>query len=256
MTAVIADVLDGAHDIDLQPFNGFGGLQGGVIAAIMLREMRAVAAPDLVPIELTAHLVRPVTERLRVRPELTHDGRSTKLASATATSGGTTAAVATAVLAPPRRPDVPTDPGRPPVVDFPLEDARRFVVPPEFVPISTRIEIRPATAPLPFSGSTEPSLCAWIRIGERVEDPWERLLILADALAPSFAAVLSDMRPIPTVRTTVRFTPEVATEEVDWVLVHSTTVDASRDGWLTEDIRIWTPDGVPLATSSQLRTLR
>lgn len=256
MTAVIADVLDGAHGVDLRPFNGFGGLQGGVVAAIMLREMRTAASPDLVPIELTAHLVRPVTERLDVRAELAHEGRATQLATATATSGGRTAAVATAVLAAPRRPDVPTDPGRPPVVDIPLDRARRFVVPPEFVPISTRIEIRPATAPLPFSASTEPNLCAWIRLNERVEDPWERLLVLSDALAPSFSAVLSELRTIPTVRTTVRFTPAVATAEVDWVLVDSTTVDASDDGWLTEDIRIWTPDGVPLATSSQLRTIR
>lgn len=250
------DVLDGTHGIDLRPFHGFGGLQGGLVAAIALREMRSIAPADAVPIELTAHLVRPVTEPLEVHAEIAHRGRAVSLATATATSREHTAAVATAVLSPPRRPDVPTRRVRAPEVDFALEGARRFVVPPEFVPISTRIEIRPATAPLPFSASPEPNLRAWIRLGEPVADPWERLLVLADALAPSFSAVMTQLRTVPTVRTTVRFTPEVATADIDWVLVDATTVDASDDGWLTEDIRMWTPDGTPLATSSQLRTIR
>ncbi|WP_313362911.1 thioesterase family protein [Microbacterium sp.] len=256
MTAVIADVLDGGRDLDLRPFNGFGGLQGGVVAAVALREMRAVATADLVPTEITAHLVRPVTEQLEVRADVAHEGRSLSLTTATVTSAGRTAATATAVLSASRRPDVPTDPGRPPVVDFPLDRAERFAPPPEFVPISTRMELRLATTAVPFSGSPEPRLCAWIRLTERLEDPWERLLVLADALPPSFSAVLTEMRMIPTVRTTVRFTPEVATADAEWVLVEATTADASSDGWHTEEIRVWTPEGVPLATSSQLRTIR
>lgn len=254
--ARIADVLDGADDIDLRPFNGFGGLQGGLVAALALRRMREAGPNDLVPIELTAHLVRPVTERLEIGAEVVHRGRAVHLATATATSGGQHAALATAVLAPPRRADVPTRRVPAPVVDFALESAERFVVPPEFVPFSTRTEIRPATSPLPFSGSPEPRLCAWIRLTERVDDPWERLLILADTLAPALSAVMTEMRPIPTVRTTVRFTPEVASADPEWVLVDAVTADASSDGWHTEDIRLWTPDGVPLATSSQLRTVR
>ena len=251
----IADVLAG-DALDLRPFNGFGGLQGGIVAAIALREMRAVAGPGLVPVELTAHLVRPVDSRLGVEAEVTHRGRAVTVVSATASAGARTAAVATAVLGSERRPGVPTTRVPWPTVEHPLEDAQPFLVPPEFAPIGTRIEIRPATAPLPFSSSPEPNLRAWIRISEPVDDPWERLLVLADALAPSFSAVLSGLRPMPTVRTTVRFTPEVATEDFSWVLVDAVTVDASDDGWLTENITIWTPDGTPLATSSQLRAVR
>ncbi|MFO6451256.1 MULTISPECIES: acyl-CoA thioesterase [unclassified Aeromicrobium] len=251
----IADVLAG-DDLDLRPFNGFGGLQGGIVAAITLREIRAVAGAGLVPVELTAHVVRPVDARLRVSAEVTHRGRAVTVVSATASAGARTAAVATAVLGSEHRPGVPTTRVRLPEVDHPLAQARRFVVPPEFVPISTRIEIRPATDPLPFSASPEPNLRAWIRLAEEVADPWERLLVLADALAPSLSAVMTELRTMPTVRTTVRFTPEVATEDFSWVLVDAVTVDASDDGWLTENITIWTPDGTPLATSSQLRAVR
>lgn len=254
MTAAIADVLAG-EPLDLRPFNGFGGLQGGLVAAVALREMRAASPDGVVPVELTAHLVRPVTERPDVRAEVAHAGR-TSLVTATVSSAGLTSAVATAVLAAPREADVPTLQVPLPDVDHPLEHARPFVVPPEFVPISTRIEVRPATAPLPFSASSEPNLRAWIRLLEPVVDPWERLLVLADALAPSFSAVMTDLRAIPTVRTTVRFTPEVATKDFSWVLVDATTTEASDDGWLTEVITIWHPDGTTLATSSQLRTVR
>ena len=124
------------------------------------------------------------------------------------------------------------------------------------MPISTRFEIRPATQGLPFSGAGEARLCAWVRLTEPVEDPWERLLLLADALAPSYAAVLTDPRPIPTVRMTVRFTPEVASTEFSWVLVDATTIDAGVDGWLTEAIHLWSEAGTLLASSSQLRLVR
>lgn len=255
MTAAIADVLAGER-LDLRPFNGFGGLQGGLVAAIALRGMRAAGPAGLVPVELTAHLVRPVTEHPDVRAQVAHEGRATSLATATVTSAGATCAVATAVLTTPREPQLPTLRVPLPDVDHPLEHARPFVVPPEFVPISTRIEVRPATAPLPFSASPEPNLRAWIRLLEPVADPWERLLVLADALAPSLSAVMTDLRAIPTVRTTVRFTPEVARRDFSWVLVDATTTEASDDGWLTEVITIWDPDGTTLATSSQLRTVR
>jgi len=254
-TARIADVLAGA-DLDLQPFNGFGGLQGGIVAAVVLRGMRAVADPVLVPVELTAHLVRAVTASLEVEAQVAHRGRGATVVSATATSAGRTAVVGTGVLGVAGERAVPTARVPLPEVEHDLAHAQPFVVPPEFVPVSTRIEIRPATTPLPFSASPEPNLRAWIRLAEPVEDPWERLLVLADALAPSLSAVLTDLHTMPTVRMTVRFTPAVATEDFSWVLVDAVTVDASEDGWLTENITIWTPDGIPLATSSQLRAVR
>lgn len=138
----------------------------------------------------------------------------------------------------------------------PLDQARRFVVPPDFVPITTRIEIRPATTTLPYSAASRPELCAWVRLSDPLDDPLERLLVLADALAPSYAAVLTDLRPVPTIRMTARFTPQATTVDFDWVLLRAHTPEAGADGWLTETVTVWTPDGQPLASSSQLRTVR
>lgn len=251
----IADALAGRAGDDRSLY-GFGGLHGGLTAAMLLRVMRAQAEPALVPVELTAHLSRPLSGRPDLSAEVTHSGRALTLVSATASSDARTGATATLALSarasggtptvvPPRREHV-----------LPIERTDRFDVPRELVPISTRFEIRPATQGLPFSGAGEAALCAWVRLTEPVEDPWERLLLLADALAPSYAAVLTDPRPIPTVRLSVRFTPEVASTGFSWVLVDATTIDAGVDGWLTEAIHLWSESGILLASSSQLRLVR
>ena len=248
----IADALAGRAGNDRSLY-GFGGLHGGLTAAMLLRTMRAEAQPEFVPVELTAHLSRPLHGQPALSAEVTHSGRALTLVSATASNDARTGATATLALAARTSGDTPTVlPARPKHL-LPIERAEQFAVPPEFVPISTRFEIRPATPALPFSGAGEAKLCAWVRLTEPVEDPWERLLLLADALAPSYAAVLTDLRLIPTVRMTVRFTPEVASTEFTWVLVDATTTEAGVDGWLTEAIHLWSEAGTLLASSSQLR---
>ncbi len=255
VTLSIADALAGSAGDDRSLY-GFGGLHGGLAAAMLLRTMRSQAEPERVPIELTAHLSRPLSGQPELSAEVTHSGRALTLVSATASSDARTGAMATLALS------ARTSGGTPTVVPprrkyvLPIERAERFVVPSEFVPISTRFEIRPATQDLPFSGAGEATLCAWVRLTEPVEDPWERLLLLADALAPSYAAVLTELRPIPTVRMTVRFTAEVASTEFSWVLVDATTTEAGVDGWLTEAIHLWSEGGILLASSSQLRLAR
>src|SRR6476646_3534152 len=173
----IADALAGSAGDDRSLY-GFGGLHGGLAAAMLLRTMRAQAEPALAPVEITAHMSRPLPVRPDLSAEVTHSGRALTLVSATASSDARTGATATLALS------ARTSGGTPTVVPprrehvLPIERAERFVVPPEFVPISTRFEIRPATPDLPCSGAGEATLCAWVRLTEPVEDPWERLLLL------------------------------------------------------------------------------
>lgn len=252
----LEDVLAGRGDDDLRAFHGFGGLHGGLLAATLLRSAQSAVADDAVPIEVTTQVLRPVVAAPRTSSSLVHRGRAVTVAAAHAQVEDAVAATAVATFTGRRDRDLdPTFAPTCPVDVARLDDAEPFVVPPEFVPISTRMEIRPATAALPYSGAGTPELCAWVRLTEPVADPWERLLILADALAPSYAAVLSDLRLVPTVRMTVRFTPAAATEQ-DWVLVRATTTEAQADGWLTETIDIWDRAGVLLATAGQLRLVR
>lgn len=240
----------------LAQFNGFGGLHGGVLAAASLRRARNEVDSHLLPVELSTTFLKPVTSPPRFETDLPHRGRAVSFANVRATTDGDLVAMSQAIFASRstneyRRLDAPL-----PEALTPLASAERFIVPPEFVPVSAKMEIRPATVELPYAGGSKPELCAWIRLLDPVLDPAERLAVLADALAPSYAAILSDLALIPTVRMTVQFSSAAAQSSFDWVLVQSRTVNKGADAWLVEQTDIWTPDGRQLATATQLRRLR
>ena len=99
-------------------------------------------------------------------------------------------------------------------------------------------------------------LTAWIRLVVDDEPPDEaRLVVLLDSLAPSYAAVLSTLAPIPTIELTVRPTAALASAASPWVLVRARTNVAGESGWIDETLDAWGPDGVHLAHGSQLRLL-
>lgn len=252
---LITDVLAGEVS-DLQPFHGFGGLHGGLAAGLLLRDARRAAGPDRMPVETSVHFLRPSLTVPTIDTTLLLDGRSTAIATSSAAAGGTVTTTATSVLSVPREATTPTVSAPLPPDLIPLDRAQPFVIPPEFVPISTRMQVRPATEALPFTGRAQPRLAAWIRLVEPVPDPYERLLLLADTLPPSYAAILTEMHLVPSVRITVRFTPAVATTPFEWVLVSAETDEAGPDGWLSEELTIWSAGGTQLATSSQLRAVR
>ena len=62
----------------------------------------------------------------------------------------------------------------------------------------------------PYAGGPRPVLTAWLRLTDDDQPPdIFRLIMLMDALAPSYAAVLTTLQAIPTVELTVRYTPAV-----------------------------------------------
>jgi hypothetical protein len=77
-----------------------------------------------------------------------------------------------------------------------------------------------------------------------------------DALAPSYAAILSALAPIPTVELTVRPSENLPRASSPWVLLQARTRAASADGWIDEEIQAWGPDGAHLGSAQQLRLIR
>jgi NAD(P)-dependent dehydrogenase (short-subunit alcohol dehydrogenase family) len=105
--------------------------------------------------------------------------------------------------------------------------------------------------------SPEPALTAWVRLREDDHPPGtRRLILLMDALAPSYAAILSTLVPIPTVELTIRPNQNLARASSPWVLLHAQTRAASADGWIDEEIQAWGPDGAHLGSAQQLRLMR
>lgn len=129
-----------------------------------------------------------------------------------------------------------------------------FQVPVDFVPIAAATEIRPVGSRRPYASGDRAELTAWVRMAEDDLPPdGLRLIFLLDALAPSYAAVLSELRPVPTVELSVR--PQPAQPTSPWVLLQARTVAASG-GWIDEHIDAWDVDGTHLASGHQLRVLR
>ena len=87
----------------------------------------------------------------------------------------------------------------------PHGDCKRFDIPAGLVPISAFLEVRPTDDSRPYAGGARPVLTAWLRLTEDDRPPGlYRLIMLMDALAPSYAAILTAPQPVPTVELTVR----------------------------------------------------
>lgn len=232
---------------------GFGALHGGLTLAILTRAMQQADSRQDTVRSTTGYRHRPITGPFAITISQPRPGRAT--AQAIDERDGSTLASASLVTSlnrtsafPPVAPDPPPAP--------PIEDCDRFVVPVEFVPISAFAEIRPVGPNRPYTGCDKPELTAWVRLTEddRPPDPY-RMVLLLDALAPSYAAVLTSLQPIPAVEVTVRPAHQVDTATSSWILLHAVALFASPDGWLHEHIDGWDPAGAHLAPASQLRAV-
>ncbi|MFD0381888.1 thioesterase family protein [Streptomyces stramineus] len=235
--------------------NGFGGFHGGLALALLTSAMRGEAAG--LPLQsVTARFDRPIGAEFRVETSKIRAGRSITVCAARAVSGKGIHVDATAVHGTPApstwQPFAPAAPVAPPP-----EECEIFAIPPEFVPISAYMEIRPVGTARPYSGGAEPELTAWIRLlGDEEPPDTARFIFLMDALAPSYAAVLSTLAAVPTVELTVRPSANLVRAASPWILLRATTRSASADGWVDEQLDAWGPDGTHLGSARQLRVVR
>ena len=234
---------------------GFGGLHGGLALALLASAMRRDAPGGSRLRSATARFHRPLSGPFRIETEVLRSGKVTTLA-ARADTDGVPHADASAIFGV-DRPDCcpPLAPAAPPAPS--PADCEEFRIPPEFVPIASFLEIRPVGPNRPYAGGAEPELTAWMRLAEDDEPPDAyRLITLMDALAPSYAAVLTELQLIPTVELTVRLGQGVPQAASPWILLNARTTWAGADGWLEEHIDAWNPGGGYLGSAHQLRVVR
>jgi len=232
---------------------GFGALHGGLTLAALTRAMQQAEGQQGVVRSVTGRFHGPITGPVTITVSRARPGRVT--AEAGDQSTGSTLASASLVTSPARNPSVPAlAPDWPPAP--PIEECEPFVVPVEFVPISAFMQIRPVGPNRPYAGCERPELTAWVRLSEDGHPPdLHRMIVLLDALAPSYAAVLTTPHPIPTVELTVRPAHQLDHATSPWILLHAATISATPDGWLHEHLDAWNPNGTHLASADQLRTI-
>ncbi|HSL59566.1 MAG TPA: thioesterase family protein [Acidimicrobiales bacterium] len=235
--------------------HGFGGLHGGLALGMAHRAMASVDGLGALR-SLTGSFLRPLRGRVTVSTEVLRVGATAQTVAAvvsadgvaglraTATFGRPLAAAAPRVIAPTRHHAGPPEAHEP------------FALPPDIVPFARHVEIRPVTENRPFGGAAEAELTAWIRL---VDDdaPVDagRLVMLVDALAPSYTALLTDLVLVPTVELTVRPAAGLVAAASPWVLLEARTTQAAADGWLIEQITAWGVDGALLGVAEQLRVV-
>jgi hypothetical protein len=232
---------------------GFGGLHGGLALAVLTKAMYSAEDAGVMR-SATVRLHRPINQVFTVAITRPRRGRASAdafrvdgdrlcLASASLVTG----AVRSQWLQPvaPDRPSVP-----------PHGHCERFAVPPGLVPIGQFFEVRPTDGRRPYAGGPRPVLTAWLRLTEDDQPPDVfRLIMLMDALAPSYAAVLTTPQAIPTVELTVRYAGGLQGASSPWILLRASTTWVSADGWLNEHLDAWDPAGTHLASADQLRTI-
>ena len=259
MSVTIAQFLHASERIDTADqgtFNGFNGLHGGLAVAMLVRQMRELVPPDRELVGVTARFIRPLAWPIVVNADIVKNGTAVTIACATATSHSGTSVEANATFgtsevrnSPVFAPEMPTGIAK-------LSEAIPFIPPAEFIPISRRMEIRAATDELPYSGSTNPVLCGWIRLRDDVPSNEERISILIDCLAPSYTAVLTELKAVPTIEMSVQLSAAAADSTFEWVLVLAKTTSADERGFVREAIDMWTEGGQHLASCAQLRIVR
>jgi hypothetical protein len=231
---------------------GFGGLHGGLVLARLTQAMGDQLRGGVLR-SATARFHRPVRDEWSIETAVTRAGRTATTTAARAISERGTHVEASAVFSPPSSAHWATL--GPPAPEVAGPDALdTFTIPPEFAPFTVHLEIRPATDSLPYSGSVEPELVAWIRLVDDERPPnLARLIVLLDALAPSYLTTVTELMIAPTVELTVMPTDGLATASSPWVLLRATTRSSTASGWHDEVIDAWGPDGSHLGTAHQLR---
>jgi Thioesterase-like superfamily len=245
---------DGAikHDADLW---GFRSLHGGLALGVLIAAMQE-HAPDVRLRSATARYDRPITGEVQIETSVSRAGRSVTSLAASAVSDAGIHVHATAVFAESRPGSWPSFAPQAPVVP-PPQDNDMFVAPPSFVPILQHLEVRTVGPNLPYTGGADPELTAWVRLIEDDDPPdASRLAFLVDALAPSYAAVLTQLAPVPTIELSLRPSGNLAMASSPWVLLRARSRTVGSDGWIDEEIDAWGPDGAHLGSAQQLRLVR
>lgn len=229
----------------------FSGAHGGLVLAMLTTAMRERAAGRRLR-QVSGQFRRPLRGEFELEVVDEGVGKTVTWSSAHAKAKGAAAVSASAVFASGAlelAPFAPVMPSAPPPSQCPV-----FTVPEDFVPFARRTEIRPVGSARPYSGGDQPELVTWLRFVEDDLPPDdERLIVLMDSLAPSYAAVLSALAPIPTVTFSVTPGAGLAGASSPWVLLRARTEVSRGDGWLVERLDAWTPDGAHLGSGEQVR---
>lgn len=226
------------------------GPNGGYLAAIVLRAMRAGLPAGRHPRSLTLHYLRPpAAGAFEIDVTVERAGRRLSTVSARVMQDDRLCILATGAFS--EDFDAICDYSDPAPAAPPPEEVDAVPVERALVSIAQRFEVRPCLGHPAFSEAPEALTGGWIafREGTPPLDP-VALAMLADAWIPSPFVRTPAPFGAPTVDLTIHFrAPEAVHEWPALVRFHSRF---AHGGFFEEDGEIWSADGRLLAQSRQL----
>lgn len=235
-----------------EAWSGPPGPNGGYVAALILRAIRAAAdRPDRQPRSLTIHYLRPPHDgEIEIAVELERSGRSATTCSARMLQDGKIACLALCVLATDF--DGVADWSSPP----PAAAAPGGVAPVDssFLPprIFDQLEMRMVFGGIPFTGpDCEAEAGGWVRTKLPAPLEPELIAMYTDCWWPAPFPRLDGAALAPTLDLTIHFRGEPPTGDREHVLCHFTSSTSTR-GFFEENGALWAADGTLLAQSRQL----
>ena len=245
-----ARVGEGSASLDVPPdwLQGrtvFGGLQ----AALALRAMRTLV-PGVPLRTLQGTFLAPVPGgALTARARVLRAGKSATHVEARLVDGEATLALLVGVFGAARASKVSLEPKQPVVESAkPLE----FGYIPGLMPAFTQhFKVRYLRGGLPYTRSRQPENVVEVSLRDPGPSPEGHLLAIADFMPPIGLSHLDAPAP----GSTLTWMVETLTDRLDGLSLEKWRVDsamlAARDGYTSQSLIVWGPNGEPLATSHQ-----
>lgn len=123
----------------------------------------------------------------------------------------------------------------------PSDQVRVVDTPPPFPTFTQHLSFAPVSG-FPLSGGT-PETTGWVHFREPVRPTAASLLALADGWYTATLIPMRELRPIATVNFAATLLVDPSSLDAEEPLLHHGLVTATRDGFASEQRRLWTADG-------------
>lgn len=224
----------------------FGGLQ----AALMLHAMRGLVPAELPVRTMQVTFVAPPSgNQLLARASILRQGKSATHLEARLLDGDTVLATATAVFGAVRESQVVRIPEMP-VVE--CENPRHFRYFPGISPSFTQyFSAHWLQGGMPFSSKPSPVIIVDVSMPGETVSTEAHVIAMADFIPPVALSYLKQPAP----GSSMTWMLEFLTDQLDGLSMQHWRVDAEmvagRDGYTSQSVMLWGPEGQPIALSRQ-----
>lgn len=228
-------------------------LFGGVQAALAVRAMRLLA-PDAPPLwSLHTTFVAPLPPgTVRVTAQLLRRGRAAMQMEARLMDGEQVAAVCVAVFGAARASAITLPPAPPPALPEPASRHELPFIPGVTPDFTQHYAYRWQEGGTPYSGHPQPGTRVLLRQRDAGTLDDAHIVALTDAIPPPALSLLAQPTPASTLSWSLEFVRHLPPQPADTWWRMDADIVAARDGYSSQDARLYGPDGELVALSRQV----